>query len=118
MQIFLTLRYTIQPLPEIHFKTHHCPRTGAYSSIPAVQAPTSPPHHNDSPLSPSPSVEHSELQEVARKGLRLRSQDESYNRISSSKDPDMHDHRRKTTTWTNWKRRQQTSTTTLGQRKT
>ncbi|KAF3497661.1 hypothetical protein DY000_02057312 [Brassica cretica] len=72
-----TLRYTIQPLPEIHFKTHHCPRTGAYSSIPAVQAPTSPPHHNDSPLSPSPSVEHSELQEVARKRLRLRSQDES-----------------------------------------
>ncbi|KAL0663802.1 hypothetical protein Bca4012_100639 [Brassica carinata] len=72
-----TLRYTIQPLPEIHFKTHHCPRTGAYSSIPAVQAPTIPPHHNDSPLSPSPSVEQSELQEVARKGLRLRSQDES-----------------------------------------
>ncbi|WZZ08664.1 hypothetical protein YC2023_094585 [Brassica napus] len=55
----------------------HCPRTGAYSSIPAAQAPTSPPHHNDSPLSPSPSVEHSELQEVVRKGLRLRSQDES-----------------------------------------
>ncbi|CAN7102946.1 unnamed protein product [Brassica rapa subsp. narinosa] len=55
----------------------HCPRTGAYSSIPAAQAPTSPPHHNDSSLSPSPSVEHSELQEVVRKGLRLRSQDES-----------------------------------------
>lgn len=45
-----------QPLPEIPFKTHRRPRTGAYSTIPAVQAPTKLPHRNDSPLLPPPPI--------------------------------------------------------------